>query len=299
MRPWSISSIFLLFVLLFLSNQILGEDEASDDAIANDDAYADDDANANDDAIDNGNDDANNDVNSIEVCSDSAIEVTGISLLCDSPGTYYYGSGKYRNNIYCKLGDKAKMTMTFEIVDELEEDINPLLTLKAEGNGESITVYQNQRLCKLGALSTLDGASCPSSGSFSLSTQFRWRKNDDETNEAFYPLVSIGFHSEKDPDVYDLGGANTEMCPGNTFWASNKFHYLSPLASLIWSVFILLGVIGLCGAIGWYLWRRSMFGPVPPSDNFDAYYNADEMKPEITDRKARLLRKNRQTLVNF
>lgn len=240
---------------------------------------------------------------SMQVCSDVDIEVTALSLLCDSPGTFYYGSGKYRNNPYCKSGDKAKLTVGFEIVGDLSE-IDPLLTLTAKGDGETVTIYKNARLCYLGTLHSSSGVSCGGYGNFTVDTQFYWTNDDDTTYQSFAPYISVGFHSERDPDKYDLGGANTDMCAGGSFttWSddinqSNRFS--GPIASIVWSALVLIGTLVVLGMFALYLWRRparepTFTQPAPPTDTFARYYE----ESVDYDRKIVLIRNN-SGLVDF
>ena len=234
--------------------------------------------------------------NDIELCADSSIEVTGISLLCDSPGTFYYGSGKYRNNQYCKNGDKAKLIVTFDVIGDISE-VDPLFTLKAHGDGETVVVYKNARLCYLGTLTSTDGSSCGGYGSFSIATQFYWSKttstsstNSSDSNQLFSPYVSVGFHSNRDPDKYDLGGANTDMCPGSSILTAlneiQERHY-GPIASIILSSLVLFGTLVILGMFAWYLWRRPSR---ESTDTFSRYYNDEKSLDE--DRKIHLIRNN-------
>ena len=240
--------------------------------------------------------------NDIELCADSSIEVTGISLLCDSPGTFYYGSGKYRNNQYCKNGDKAKLIVTFDVIGDISE-VDPLFTLKAHGDGETVVVYKNARLCYLGTLTSTDGSSCGGYGSFSIATQFYWSKttstsstNSSDSNQLFSPYVSVGFHSNRDPDKYDLGGANTDMCPGSSILTAlneiQERHY-GPIASIILSSLVLFGTLVILGMFAWYLWRRPSR---ESTDTFSRYYNDEKSLDE--DRKIHLIR-NSSGLVAF
>jgi hypothetical protein len=43
----------------------------------------------------------------VNLCDNSVIQVISMYLTCDSPGTYYYGSGGYRNSPTCKFGDNG------------------------------------------------------------------------------------------------------------------------------------------------------------------------------------------------
>jgi len=250
---------------------------------------------AGDDATDDGSS-SSSEGSSMQICSDSDIEVTAIALLCDSPGTFYYGSGKYRDNQYCKAGDKAKLSVYFDVVGDISE-VDPLLTLQASGDGETAIVYKNARLCYLGTLASTDGSSCGGYGSFSVTTQFYWGSGSDDDGEQqlFSPYVTVGFHSERDPNKYDLGGVNTNMCSGNTFVAwSNDIKesgtFSGPLASIVWSSLVLVGTLVILGMFAWYLWKR----PFENKDSFAKYY--DESVDE--DRKITLIR-NHSGLVDF
>lgn len=263
-RRWFV----LVAVMAMLAPLCTGEDEYSGD----DGAYG----------------DEEDPYNQFEVCSDSDIEVTGISLLCDSPGTFYYGSGKYRNSETCKAGDKAKLTVTFTIWTDLD-DVDPLLTLSSSGDAEEVTIYKNARLCFLGTLKSTSGSSCASYGNYSLATQFYWSSTDDDGDQAFAPYTTVGFHSNKDPNKFDLGGANTDQCQGNSIitWNQNirrSGRFSGPIASFMWSFLILVGTFAILGIFAWYLWRR------PSQDAFSRYYH-DSMLED--DRKIVLVGSNK------
>lgn len=46
-----------------------------------------------------------------DFCNHNYIQVQRISILCDTPGAYYYGSNAYRNSQVCMSGDKAHLTV--------------------------------------------------------------------------------------------------------------------------------------------------------------------------------------------
>ena len=49
-------------------------------------------------------------------CSRNWVRVTSLVLTCDSPGAYYYGSSTYRNSDTCAAGDKARISLSRELV---------------------------------------------------------------------------------------------------------------------------------------------------------------------------------------
>jgi hypothetical protein len=102
--------------------------------------------------------------NSFSVCSDSAIVVSDIVLVCDSPGAYYYGSNKYRNSATCQAGDKARLTVTFQVAETLDSSAYIHLMVKGYGSVESNQIYAGEELCSTSGLSSSDGATCPSQG---------------------------------------------------------------------------------------------------------------------------------------
>jgi hypothetical protein len=102
--------------------------------------------------------------NKFSVCSDSAIVVSDIVLVCDSPGAYYYGSNKYRNSATCQAGDKAKLTVKFQVAETLDSSAYVHLMVKGYGSVESKQIYSGEELCSTSGLSSSDGATCPSQG---------------------------------------------------------------------------------------------------------------------------------------
>ena len=81
---------------------------------------ADDDGNNNDDNA--GDDDSYQ--TPVEICEDMLVSVTAIQVLCDSPKTYYYGSGINRNSLVCDYGDKATITVDFDVMMDMGDDVD-------------------------------------------------------------------------------------------------------------------------------------------------------------------------------
>jgi hypothetical protein len=102
--------------------------------------------------------------NKFSVCSDSSIVVSDIVLVCDSPGAYYYGSNKYRNSATCQAGDKAKLTVKFQVAETLSSSAYIHLMVKGYGSVESKQIYAGEELCSTSGLSSSDEATCPSQG---------------------------------------------------------------------------------------------------------------------------------------
>jgi hypothetical protein len=268
----------LLLVLLLLAASSIAEDAQNvEDAEYEDNAQEAEDAQDGDDAY----------KSMISVCSDAVIEVKDIVLLCDSPGTYYYGSNKYRDSATCKAGDKAKVEVDFYIDDpDTIASLGgySLTTIKVQGYKaiESQIVYENAELCGLSSLKSLSGVSCPGRGNYRISTQFYWGEKNDDLGYNFVPSTSVGFKSNINKAAYDLGGANTNLCRGNTFiaWSAGvRKQYANALSNFMKSFGILVLTIGVMGGFIYWLVKKPDFF----SGNFGSKFNFASKKKKLID----------------
>lgn len=184
---------------------------------------------AGDDNVDaNSNGDGDIIYGGFTVCDDTAIEVSEVQIYCDSPGTFYYGSGKYRNSQNCTAGDKGQYIVDFYINDAATIEATggyPVIDVSATG---SIGWYQyNQKvsenvdLCSLSSLKSLSGSVCPAEGKYRIKSNFFWEE-DASYDGVFSPTLTIGFKSSIYENTYDYGGANTPYCSGTTFFTTWK-----------------------------------------------------------------------------
>jgi hypothetical protein len=245
MRISSMRPFFLLSLsLLLLANLSTAEENQSDE----DAAY--------EEAVQN----QSQEDSSFNVCSNAVIEVEAISILCDSPGSYYYGSSKYRNSDTCTAGDKAKIQLDIYIADPdaIYAAGASLITIGVQGYGNSADqiVYQDADLCSLSSLKALDGTSCPAQGQYRITTQFYWTGSSSSSNDIWIPTVSVGFKSNLDKSVYDLGGANTNKCSGNIWSDAVKNTYDSAVANLMKTFGILALTVTAMGGFVCYIARR-------------------------------------------
>ena len=209
--------------------------------------------------------------NSFSVCSDSAVVVNQISILCDSPGTYYYGSNKYRNSAKCQGGDKAKLQVELELIEQLEDDV-AYLTLYVEGYGtvESKQIYYMQEMCST-SLTSEGGSSLCANGSLEVGKyyfkdQFYWGDQEDSYEYSFKPKVVVGISSDPGKNQYDLGGANTNKCDGNTFlnWTTGvRRSAANTLTTFIITFGILASAILCIMAFGFFVVRTA---DAPPEE---------------------------------
>jgi hypothetical protein len=201
--------------------------------------------------------------NKFTVCDNSAIVVQDLTIVCDSPGSYYYGSTKYRNAASCQGGDKAKFYVAFQIQKNLTTTgYKPYLTIDAQGYGtvSSVNVYSAAELCSVSGLKASNGQVCPEAGNYYLNGSFYWNEKSDNYTYTFSPKLSVGFMSSPSKSVYDLGGANTQQCAGTTFVDWSKTARSSAMNSIqtFFATFgILLGAIAALTMVGWYLTRQA------------------------------------------
>jgi hypothetical protein len=224
--------------------------------------------------------------NKFTVCANSIILVEEMSIVCDSPGAYYYGSNKYRNSVKCQAGDKARLQIILEITQDLtsgsyygedgqqqqqanngndDAGVIPYIYLTAQGHGTiaSEYLYDGTALCSLSTLKALDGQTCPEAGSYQLSEVFYWGASSQSDSSSsnydytFRPHVTVGMSSNVASSAYDLGGANTARCSSGGTYTNWTSGITNTLSSTLSPFFITIGIIaaGVCVifAIGWYI----------------------------------------------
>jgi hypothetical protein len=167
-----------------------------------------------------GGDDAEYYQKYFEVCADSSILVEDVSLLCDSPGAYYYGNGKYRNSETCALGDKAHVKISFYIGEELQ-GAEPYVTLKVidkSGSSvmEDVSILEGELLCSVSGLTSQSGQTCPAEGYYYVYETVYLGDKDGSDNQ-LEAKASVGFQSDLESVYFDLGGANTDYCHAGSY----------------------------------------------------------------------------------
>lgn len=219
------------------------------------------------------------------------------------------------------------MTLTFDIVDEDLDADYIYLTLTIFGGDQDVIVYQNALLCSIGTLKKSSGVACPSQGSFTVSTKFyfdstssnshdddnwndRYLGDDDSDDNAsskalFTPLVTVGFASSKNRENFDLGGANTDLCGGESKNIQSdiydKMHksVSHPIAKFLVSFGVVMSLIAALAVSSYYVWNSKLCKKVScdpalcqSSKGHFADYELDDDVFEDDDRKLDLMRKN-------
>lgn len=214
--------------------------------------------------------------NHFSVCSDSVIIVEELMIVCDSPGSYYYGSNKYRNSAKCAAGDKGKLQFVFEITDDLQASPYLSLDVQAYGSVPNNQIYSNVDLCSLETLTSQDGSICPAAGVYSVSEKFYFGNKQEDYDYQFKPVPVIGFTSNVEQNYYDLGGANTQACKGGTFqnWSTNMGNTASKTLRLFLVTFGILFAVSMT-FIAWRYFAMKRELKVGPK--------REEMEEELLD----------------
>ncbi|KAL3911315.1 MAG: hypothetical protein SGILL_007326 [Bacillariaceae sp.] len=203
--------------------------------------------------------------NTFSVCADAVIQVLDLRIYCDSPGTFYYGSGKYRNNPSCLPGDKAKIQLDYYINEEnviQQAGGYAILDISATGYSgwyqQDIQVFENADMCSSPNLKKLSHSTCPFQGQYRINSHFYWPDSQYGDNP-FYPTVTVGFKSSVNANQYDYGGANTPYCRGTTFvtWTDGiRTTYANAMSNFMRSFGILLFTIAVMGGFIWFLVKK-------------------------------------------
>ena len=180
-----------------------------------------------------------------ESCEDTDIEIQDVSLLCDSPGAYYYGNGKYRDSNSCMLGDKGKVSIYFYIGEELE-GVEPYVSLNVKDDSnadvEEMVILEDEALCSVSGLTAQDGQTCPEQGYYYISGS-TYLGDKDGSGNPFDAKAQIGFKTYPEEDYFDLGGANTLYCPGGFLGQYSYSKMKTQVASAVLSFMVTWGTL--------------------------------------------------------
>lgn len=141
----------------------------------------------------------------IDVCKDSVIAVTYMTILCDSPYTFYYGNGANRNSPVCDYGDKATLSVTIKVLDDLQnEDTDVYFTMAAYDDvGNLLTSTNPENLCR-----DYIGQSCTKAGIYTFDKKLKFGSPYGNQTK-FFPVIHMAFSTKSDSG-YNLGAVNME-----------------------------------------------------------------------------------------
>lgn len=141
----------------------------------------------------------------ISNCKDSVVAVTYLTILCDSPYTFYYGNGANRNSPVCDYGDKAALSVTIKVNDDLQEDDTEVyFTMAAfDDAGNLLTSTSPENLCR-----DYIGQDCTKAGIYSFDKKLKFGTPYGNQTK-FYPVIHMAFSTRSDSG-YNLGAVNVE-----------------------------------------------------------------------------------------
>jgi hypothetical protein len=193
------------------------------------------------------------------------VAINQISIVCDSPGTYYYGSGKYRGSAKCQAGDKARLSVELQV--EYDIEATAYLTLYVDGYGTvaSVPLISSEEMCSSSLLKTYNKTVlCENekleAGRYYIKTSFYWGSQDDTYVYSFTPKVVVGITSNPKKNQYDLGGANTDKCAGKTLrkWSAGaRRSAANTLRTFLLTFGILTGSLFTLLLAGWCIMRAN------------------------------------------
>jgi hypothetical protein len=153
---------------------------------------------------------------SVLVCDGSVVAVKSVSVLCDSPYAYYYGNGAHRKSLYCDYGDKVALTVSLDVLKDLDENSIVYMTLAMSIGDELLYHQASMDLC-----ATI-GEDCTKAGTYQFSQYFSFAYVSGGGYSKFVPLAEMGFSAYAEGG-YDLGGLNI-VCSEGEVGASNAIN---------------------------------------------------------------------------
>lgn len=227
------------------------------------------------------------------VCSDAMITIDELSVTCDSPGTYYYGSGKYRNSETCQAGDKGRVHIKFYVREEIQTTSYIAIYAQGYGTVEGVFVHAFDDVCGVSSIygkagTTLCKDGFLQAGYYYLQETFYYGSQSDSYQYKFRPKIEVGFTSNPRSDHYDLGGANTGKCSGNLFFnwsARSETAIPEALKSFLITFGILIFCIAATSCAGWYITKRAHANAPgaaksPPLNDAFAYSAEDDLRKQ-------------------
>jgi hypothetical protein len=143
----------------------------------------------------------------LSVCADSVVAVQYLTVLCDSPYTFYYGNGANRHSIRCDYGDKATLITVINVLDDLQDkDTEIYVTMAAydDANNYLASTYP-ERLCQ-----DYVAEDCTRAGTYTFVRKLKFG-NSYGNQTKFIPVVQMAFSTQSDSG-YNLGAVNMD-CP--------------------------------------------------------------------------------------
>jgi len=210
------------------------------------------------------------------VCENSVVKVSALYAVCDSPYTFYYGNGANRNSPVCNYGDKLSFEVSFQVVDDIQDDTIFVTMAVYDDQGNMLVSVNPVYLCD-----DLVGYECTSAGYYTF-TYYRLRlpypydsssagNENQQSNEdaysssssnsgRFLPRIQMAFSTKADSG-YNLGALNLECQDwgeDNNYvsWIHNQ-PKRSPIESFFVDYGMLLASITMVLAVSAFVWHQA------------------------------------------
>lgn len=226
---------FILWCLLLGVSTITNVYCADDDVVADDDyTYA-----ATDDVF-------SGSLQQVQPCENGKVQVTGISLLCNSPYTFYWGNGAHRNSQVCDYGDKVQIEVAYTVTESLIDGTPIYMLMAASYQDEQLYLGESVLLCE----------ECYTAGDYTFTKKIQFSYLDG-SYEQFLPTLEIAF-SYADDGSYILGGVNIQCEDDDDAadWTVNNSdtQKLSPFKVVLINYGIFLTTIFAVAGFALFLW---------------------------------------------
>jgi hypothetical protein len=197
----------------------------------------------------------------LSVCSDSVVTVQYLTVLCDSPYTFYYGNGANRHSIRCDYGDKATLITIINVLDDLQDkDTEIFVTMAAydDANNFLASTYP-ERLCQ-----DYVAEDCTRAGTYTFVRKLKFG-NSYGNQTKFIPVIQMAFSTQSDSG-YNLGAVNmdcpqweNEDEPGFVSWSQEAVR--SPVQEYIADYGMLVFACCAILTLTWFLNRKARDNP--------------------------------------
>jgi hypothetical protein len=201
----------------------------------------------------NNNDGGNYYAQELDVCENSVVEVTSVTVTCNSPYSFYYGSGAHRNSQVCSYGDKATMDVTFDVTGDLDSGDDIYVTMAIVQDGDILASTGSESLCD-----SYVGDWCTTTGSYSFTKKIKLATGDSNNATNFVPSIHMAFSTTANGG-YNLGALNIDECdysednPSYVNWKNVESTQMTTWERFLNSYTLLIGtcilIVGFAGSI--------------------------------------------------
>lgn len=147
-------------------------------------------------------------------CENLPVEVTKVTILCDSPyrGSFY--TGNHMASQLCEYGDQAVVMVYFDVKENLHYLNTMYMTLgiyAGKKTKELLWAVRSVELCD-----TFVGHDCTTAGNYAFAFQVSFDYGQLSDRAMFVPMIEMGISTRAD-EGYNLGGVNID-CQFNAFY---------------------------------------------------------------------------------